>query len=104
LSHKANALLAHRAAGDRAILILESHDIALISHVHVYRAFLRARGRILPHLNEVWFCKTYNPHRLDEWYGFHGLQQVLDKVNLPNLRLGPAHDEYWRRALAEGRA
>jgi hypothetical protein len=95
LRHKRDRLEEYRKGGARAVLILESHDIALISHVNVYTAFREARKRTgSAHLDHVWFCRTYNPHRLG-WYGFLGPQELLDSVNQPNLRLGPKHEEYW---------
>jgi len=105
LRHKAVRLQEYReGAGARSVLILESHDIATISHVDVYAAFLKARKRVDPvHLDDVWFCRTANPHRLDEWYAFDGQSDVLDHVNLPNLRLGPRYDLYWEKAIEEGR-
>ncbi len=104
LRHKAPRLQEYRKVGARSVLVLESHDIALISHVHVYSVFLKARKRVdASHLDDVWFCRTANPHRLDEWYAFDGPQDLLDLVNLPNLRLGPRYDSYWEKAIAEGR-
>jgi hypothetical protein len=104
LQHKATRLQEYRTAGARAVLILESHDIALISHVNVYVAFLKARKQVeTSHLDHVWFCRTNNPHRLDQWYCFLGPDEILDRVNLPHLRLGPRYDAYWETGIREGR-
>lgn len=102
LRHKAARLDDYRAAGARSVLIMESHDIALISHVNVYGAFVSLKTENATHLDDVWFCRTAGP-RLDEWYLFRGSEEQLNRINLPNLRLGPRHDQYWELALAEGR-
>lgn len=103
LRHKAGRLREHRKQGARSVLVIESHDLALISHVHVQAVFVARKKIDGAHLDEVWFCRTANPHHLTEWYGLHGSQNVLDRVNLPNLRLGPVHDGYWEKAISEGR-
>ena|SRR5712692_234876 len=46
--------------------------------------------------------RTYNPHHLQQ-YCFLGPAEVLNFVNLPNLRLGPKHDAYWEQAMRDGR-
>ncbi|SRR6266542_1317891 len=104
LLHKAERLQEYRHQGARAVLIIESHDIALVSHVDVYVAFLKGRRDLgVSHLDDVWFCRTYSPHRLT-YLCFLGPNDVLasPEVNLPNLRLGPMHDAYWERAILKG--
>jgi hypothetical protein len=99
LAHKRERLREYRATGARSVLILESLDIALVSHVTLYKSFLKAQKAVgTPHLDDVWLARTYDPNQID-WYCFLGPQALLDGVNLPNFRLGPKYASEWEEAM-----
>jgi hypothetical protein len=100
LGHKRLELDAYRKSGTSSILVLEHHDFALISSARVYMAFFRAKREVgCDHLTAVFFCRTDNQHRLDQWYCFLGPDVVLAHFNRPNFLFGPQHDGYWEGAL-----
>lgn len=99
LLHKRDRLGEYRAAGARSVLLLESADPALVSHVSVYRAFLRAEQIVgTEHLTDVLLAFTFDPNRI-HWYCFLGTERLLACMNLPQHRLGPAHRRSWQSAL-----
>ena len=99
LNHKRERLLDYRKQGARTVLVVDSADFQLVSHQDLYIAFLRAEGEIgIKHLVDVWLVFTYNPHSL-HWHCFLGSEELLDKANPPNFRLGPMHRAHWQRYL-----
>jgi hypothetical protein len=102
LADKNDQLSRYRADGARTVLILESQDIALVSHASLYKAFLQARPLAqTSNIEEVWLACTYAPDDHCELSCLSGPEEMMDCINLENLEWGTQYDEEWAEALKE---
>lgn len=104
LTNKDEQLRRYREAGARTLLLAESDDIALVDIQILYMAFLCAQSKTpTPNIDEIWMVYTYHPEYLGELMCLSGPEQLMSRINPPNLMLCPQHLTYWERALkAEG--
>ena len=102
LSDKNDQLAQYRASGAQTILILESPDIALVSHISLYKAFLQAHSIIqTPNIDEFWIACTYAPEDHCRLYCLLGPDGVMDAANPENFEWGPRHSEEWNQAVKD---
>lgn len=101
LTHKYESLSKHRdELGATTILIVESIDISLTNHIHLYKAFFRAHRRVaVPKVEQVWLARTYDPEDSCWLFCFYGPQPICDKANPEHSMFGPKHASYWNNAL-----
>ena len=96
LNNKNDQLQRYRTNGDETILILESDDMALISHVELYKAFLQASACApTPNIDQVWIARTINPEDSCSFFCFDGPEAIMEKVNLEQWMLGKRYASYW---------
>jgi hypothetical protein len=96
LYNKNDQLQRYRTNGDETVLILETDDIALISHVQLYKAFLQASACIpTPNIDQVWMARTIDSEDYCLFICFDGPASIMEKVNLAQWKLGKHHASYW---------
>jgi len=102
LTDKNDQLTQYRASGANTILILESTDIALVSHVSLYKAFLQAHSIIAtPNIDEFWLASTYDPEDYCELHCLLGPDPIMNRANPENFEWGPRHSEVWDQAIKD---
>src|ERR1051326_6314292 len=84
----------------KKILILESQDIALASPATLYKAFLKARDRVVSNnIDQVWVANTYQDSCNFEC--FQGEEAIMERANPENFHLGPRYADEWAEAIRE---
>jgi hypothetical protein len=102
LSDKNDQLTQYRASGANTILILESPDIALVSHISLYKAFLQAQAIIpTPNIDEFWLACTYDPEDHCDLFCLLGPEVIMNAANPENFEWGPHHSEVWDQAIKD---
>jgi hypothetical protein len=105
LEDKNSQLSKYRTEGAHTILILESLDIALVSHISFYKSFLQAQQCIsTPNIDEVWFAHTFEPENYCDLHCLSGPEQIMDCINPENFLWGPRYAAMWAEAIIEDRA
>lgn len=102
LHHKYERLNSYRDAGAKAVLILESNDIALVNHALLYAAFVVADQCVpTPAIDQVWVACTYvcPQETVCNFLCFRGSQRLMQAVNPPNFFFGQEHSAYWRDVI-----
>jgi hypothetical protein len=100
LTDKNDQLQRYRGDGAETVLILESQDIALVSRVILYKAFLRARGRVvIPNIEQIWVANTYDPENHCTFACFLAPEAIMDRANPENFMFGPRHAALWAEAI-----
>jgi hypothetical protein len=94
LEHKRERLAEYARDGYRAVLLIESADMSLISHVEPYQAYIAASQTVPEHAQDVLFAQTGDWNRIYV-YGFRGEEQFLNRLNVPNLKLGARYLQEW---------
>ena len=78
-------------------MILESPDIALVSHISLYKAFLQAHAIIeTPNVDEFWLA---SPEDYCELNCLLGPGEVMTAANPENFEWGPQHKQAWDQAI-----
>lgn len=96
LDNKNDQLQKYSANGDETVLILETDDIALMSHVLLYKAFLQAGACIsTPSVDQVWMVRTIDSEDYCSFICFDGPDPIMEKVNKSQWALGKRHASYW---------
>jgi hypothetical protein len=97
LRSKDQVLAGYFRSGFQTLLLLESEDIALVSHSILYQGFLKASiAYPARSIEQVWLARmAWHPAQFVCLQGPDGL---LDSVNPPNFLFGPRYAEYWTRA------
>jgi hypothetical protein len=100
LQDKNDQLKRYKAQGNRTILVVESQDIALVSSVSIYKAFLKAHAQVQPtNIDQIWLINTYEPEpEFTEIRCLFGPQEMMDRVNPQNAMFGPKYAGYWAEA------
>jgi hypothetical protein len=102
MSDKNDQLAQYRASGAATILILESQDIALVSHVSLYKAFIQAHAIIAtPNIDEFWIACTYDPEDYCTLYCMLGPESIMDAANPENFEWGPRYSVAWDEAIKD---
>lgn len=102
LVNKDDQLKRYHLLGAQTFLLAESDDIALVSPVKLYKAFLCAQSKVsIPNIDEVWLAHTYHPENMCNLECFCGPKEIMERTNPPNFMLGPQYGAYWQRALKE---
>lgn len=105
IADKNDQLAAYRTSGAHTIVILESPDIALVSHVSLYKAFLQAHSLIAtPNIDEFWIAFTYDPEDHCRLNCLLGPEEVMDAANPENFEWGPRHSAAWDQAINDDSA
>lgn len=100
LTDKNEQLAEYWRSGARTLLLAESDDIALVSAVTLYKAFLCAQSRVsFPNIEQVWMAHTYAPEKWCEIVCFLGPEEIMDKVNPENYGYGPRYRDAWISAM-----
>jgi hypothetical protein len=95
LNHKKAKLQDYLDIGCRSVLVIESNDIALISHIDVYAAYLVAEASVdSKHVADVLYAMTADPKEI-HWLCFKGSTQLLKSINPENFMIGPEYKDYW---------
>jgi hypothetical protein len=90
----------YRSDGVRTLLVLESVDIALASHVSIYKAFLQAYDNVAtPNIDEFWLARTFDPENVCHVYCLLGPEDIMDCVNPRNFEWGPRYAASWAEAI-----
>jgi len=102
LTDKNAQLAEYRRRGAGTILLAESDDIALVSPVTLYKAFLCAQSKVsFPNIDQVWMAHAYAPENWCEIVCFLGPDDIMDNVNPANYEYGPRYREAWISAMRE---
>lgn len=102
LVDKNDQLAQYRASGTHTVLILESPDIALVSYVSLYKAFLQAHAIIgTPNIDEVWLACTYDSEDYCNLNCLLGSDDIMDAANPENFEWGPRHSQVWDQAIKD---
>lgn len=102
LNDKNEQLAKYRAANAHTILILESTDIALVSHVSLYKGFLQAHSIVNPqNVDEFWIASTYDAENFCELNCLLGSEDIMNEANPENFQWGPHHSLEWDEAIKE---
>lgn len=102
LKNKNSQMQKYRESGSHNVLILESPDIALISHISLYKAFLQAITLdSCPNIDEVWLARTNDSDAANHCSIFcmQGPLSIMDRVNPENFMWGPRHADMWEDAI-----
>jgi hypothetical protein len=101
LSHKYKSLSNYKnERGAITVLILESSDISLTNHIHLYKAFIKAYRRVaIPNVDQIWLARTYDPENLFKLFCFFGPKSVCEKANPQHSMFGPHHADYWNSVV-----
>jgi len=97
LRNKDHVVAKYIQSGCETLLLLESEDIALVSHAILYQGFLRASTTYsVQSIKQVWLARM-------EWYPaqfvcFQGPEILLNNINPPNFLIGPQYAQYWANA------
>jgi hypothetical protein len=105
LGHKYNELAAYRTDGYISVLLIDTRDIALTSHIAQYKAFLRStKADPMGGLEEIWVADILEGREAKDsvidFLCFRGPKEIRDKANPENFMLGPEHDNYWDGVIA----
>jgi hypothetical protein len=100
LNDKSDQLRTHHEQGVETVLILESQDIALVSHVTLYKAFLKALNRgSTNNIDQVWVAETYQDSC--HFVCFQADEAIMNKANPDNFELGPRYADDWAEAIRQ---
>jgi hypothetical protein len=65
---------------------LESTDIALVSHVSLYKAFLQAHSIVAtPNIDEFWLASTYDAEDFCDLHCLLAGDEIMDRANPENV-------------------
>jgi hypothetical protein len=76
--------------------VLESDDVARVTRVEIYRAYLAAeKAADTSNIDQVWLASTITQENYVEAYCMKAPQEFIDAVNPSNVLFGPDHHDLW---------
>ncbi len=98
---KQGKLRKHHDAGEVALLLIETRDIALVSHLDFWKAFVQTRSQLPAGIDQVWLAETYDPDDSANFLCFYGDPELMREANPENFLIHPDYYGYWEKVIAE---